>query len=127
MAVQLKKITSLESFEKAVANTAKTREIYDTNGRTGTFESNPNYEKAVRQLEAARYHFDAKNKIIAAAATKGFIRNQYEKPCAITGDAVKPFTGFAKKNDAGKWETFSWDSVIETLGVKLVDLPETED
>ena len=125
MTVQLKKITSLESFEKAVANTAKTREIYDANGRTGEFESNPNYEKAVRQLEAARYHFDARNKIIDAAATKGFIRNQYEKACVITGNAVKPFTGFAKKNDA-KWETFSWESVVEILGVKLVDLPEIE-
>lgn len=124
--VTLRKLTSLENFERAVATTAKTVEIYDANGRTGEFESNSNYEKAVRQLEAARYHFDAKNKIEAAAKAKGFIRNQYDKTCVVTGDAVKAFTGFSKKNDDGKWESFCWDAVIEILGVKLVDLPEIE-
>lgn len=46
---------SLEKYERAVASTAKTVEMYGANGRTGAFEVNPDYEKAVRQLDAARY------------------------------------------------------------------------
>jgi hypothetical protein len=124
---QLRKITSLDSFEKAVALTAKTVQVYDDNGPTGEVEPNPNYEKAVRRLEAARYHFDARNKIVEAAKKIGFGRNQYDKVCNATGVEVKAFTGFVKKNDAGKWETFSWDHVVEVLCVNVIDLPEIED
>jgi len=125
---KLRKITSLDSFEKAVTLTAKTTEVRDYDGKpTGEVEPNPNYEKAVRRLEAARYHFDARNKIVEAAKKIGFGRNQYDKVCNATGVEVKAFTGFVKKNEAGKWETFSWDHVVEILGVNVIDLPEIED
>jgi hypothetical protein len=125
---QLRKITSLDNFEKAVTLTKKITEICDYDGRpTGEFEPNPNYEKAVRQLEAARYHFDARNKIVEAAKKIGYGRNSYDKVCNATGVEVKAFTGFVKKNESGKWETFSWDHVVGVLGVSVIDLPEIED
>jgi hypothetical protein len=46
----LRRFTSLESFEQAVAITAKTIEVRDFEGKlTGEVELNPNYEKAVRR------------------------------------------------------------------------------
>ena len=123
----LRKITSLDGFERELALTAKTVRVYDDNGPTGEVDPNPNYEKALRRLEAARYHFDARNKIIEAAKKAGYGRNQYDKTCNATGVEVRACTGFVKKNDFGKWETFSWDHVVEILGVKIVDLPEIED
>ena len=114
----LRRITSLEGYEKAVALTAK---------KCIKGIPNPNYDKAVRKLEAARYHYDARNKIAKAAKKKGFVRNQYENTCNSRGVAVAAFAGFVKKNESGKWETFCWDYVVELLGVKIVDLPIIED
>jgi hypothetical protein len=124
---ELRRITSLESFERAVAVTAKTSVVYGDNGPTGEVEPNPNYQKAVRRLEAARYHFDAHNKILDAAKKIGFGRNQYDKVCVATGEEVRAYSGFVKKNAAGKWETFSWGHVVEALGIKVVGLPDIED
>ena len=124
----LRKFTSLESFEQSVAITAKTIDVRDAEGkRTGEVEPNPNYEKAVRRLEAARCHFETRNKIISEAKSIGFARNQYDKTCNATGVLVKACTGFVKKSDSGKWETFSWDYVAGLSGVDVSNLPEIED
>lgn len=121
----LRRFTSLESFEQAVAITAKTIEVRDSEGKlTGEVKLNPNYEKAVRRLEAARSHFEARNKIISEAKSIGFARNQYDKTCNATGVLVKACTGFVKKSESGKWETFCWDYVVEILGVDVSSLPE---
>ena len=84
---------------------------------------NPNYERAKREIEAANYHLDTKNRIIELAKSQGFVRNKYEGTCESTGEHVNAFAGFVKKS-GGKWKTFSRDHVIDELGVRLVGLPE---
>jgi hypothetical protein len=87
---------------------------------------NPNYVKAVRELEAAKVHFAEYQKFLKLTKTKGFIQNYYAKTCVKTGVEVPEGLGFAKKNKAGKWETFSYDYVAQLFGLDKLDLPEIE-
>ncbi len=59
----------------------------------------------------------ARRDIDDAARPHGFISNRYDGTTA-SGKRVKAGEGFAKKNDSGKWETFSLEDVKASIGYK---------
>jgi hypothetical protein len=129
----LKRITEagLKSYQTAVQITRKTNPVrslsvsesgeerYEDTGET---VPNPNYALAVQRLEGAQYHYDTTRAIEAKAAKLKFSRNQYPGTDS-TGSSVPAWAGFVRKEE-GKWITYSWDQVIEILGIKIDGLPE---
>lgn len=72
------------------------------------------------ELEEARLHLAAKNRVIEAARRLGYIRNKFAGRCALTGQEVKPFAGFARKDDLGAWKTYSFEVVCDAVGITTV-------
>lgn len=112
----LRRITSLDSWKRAVERTSPT---------LSDGSPNPNYEVAIMELEAATAHFDARMAAIDEARRQGFIRNRYAGTCSVTGESVPEAVGFARRDEVGKWRVYSWDAAMETAAVSVPgDLPE---
>jgi hypothetical protein len=92
----------------------------------GTEESpNPNYLKRLEEIRVHEVHLAEKKRLIASAIAQGWKLSQYEGTCKATGETVKPLCGFVRKNELGKWETFSRDVVFAKCGLEVAtDLPE---
>lgn len=92
----------------------------------GTEEQpNPNYVKHLEVIRVHELHLAEKKRLIDAAIAKGWKLSQYEGKCKATGETVKPLCGFVRKNDLGKWETYSRDFVFAQCGLTVAsDLPE---
>ena len=71
------------------------------------------------EIAEAQKHFDARCAVEVLAKKQGFRPNSYEGKCQVSGQQVKPSCGLVRKNDAGKWDTYSFAAVQEIVGYQF--------